>query len=81
MAPGVMAAMIAPVALHAPGQDRETWPLVFFAASITLPLMILLAAALPWLAYRRGRYWLAFAFTLLPFVNGAAFLFSLGMGA
>ena len=76
-----MAAMMAPVALHAPGQDRQTWPMLFFVSCVTLPVMILMSAALPWFAYRRGRYWLAFCLTLLPFLNGAVFLFSLGMGA
>jgi hypothetical protein len=80
MAPGGMAAMMAPAALNAPGSDRELWPKVFFAACVTLPATMLMAAVLPWFAYRRGRYWLALSLTVLPFINGVAFLFSLGMG-
>jgi hypothetical protein len=76
----VLVALMATLIFGSPEAEQFLWRWLFFLDCVTLPVMLLLAAVLPWIAYRREHYWLAMGLAGLPFLNGAMFLLVLLIG-
>ncbi|MCU0469069.1 MAG: hypothetical protein MUF58_10730 [Arcicella sp.] len=66
LVPSVMGAMMSPMMFDAPGSEnsKKTWTL--FSCMIALPILIIIAQIISWIAYYKQNYGLALKISLLP---------------
>lgn len=64
--PSILGALMSPMMFDAPGSEKskKTWTLV--GSLVTLPLLIIIAQIISWIAYSNENYGLAFKINALP---------------
>lgn len=67
--PSLFAALMSPFMFDAPGSEKshKTW--ILFGCMICLPVLIIIAQVISWIAFRNQNYNLAFKINALPALN------------
>lgn len=77
--PSVMSAMMSPMMFDAPGSDKSQKTWMLFSCMIALPILIIIAQIISWIAFFNQNYKLAMTINALPTLDilliGLLFLF------
>ena len=64
--PSLFGAMMSPMMFDAPGSEKSNKTWVLFCCMIALPLLIIIAQIISWIAYRKENHNLALKINALP---------------
>lgn len=64
--PSLFGAMMSPMMFDAPGSDKSNKTWILFGCMISLPVLIIIAQIISWIAFSRQNYSLALKINALP---------------
>jgi hypothetical protein len=64
--PSIFAAVMSPMMFDAPGSEKSTKTWTLFYCMVALPILIIIAQIISWIAYSNHNYDLAFKINALP---------------
>ena len=67
--PSVMSAIMSPMMFDAPGSDKSTKTWILFSCMIILPILIIIAQIISWIAFFKQNYSLAITINALPTID------------
>jgi len=67
--PSAMSAIMSPMMFDAPGSDKSTKTWILFSCMVILPILIIIAQIISWIAFFKQNYKLAMMINALPTVD------------
>lgn len=64
--PSIFGAMMSPMMFDAPGSEKSTKTWILFSCMAALPILIIIAQIISWIAFNNQNYNLAFKINALP---------------